>query len=618
MNLQRAVFLPLAFSSLLAACGDGDGPSGPETILGSIRGSVRVESSPTGGITVQLVGSASRSAITGTDGGYQFADVPAGAYAVALANLPQDVTFAEPAMSAEIQSAGQVVTVDFDGVWVRSSRIEGSVTVSAPAGGAPGLQGTAGQSSSGLAFIEVSAVGPETAHAETDADGAYLLEGLRAGTYEVSVSGFSSLLYTFGAPAVTVSVGVGATGVADFQGVEKEIFSGFGAPFVIDGIIDDNEWGAAVEVPVGLYLPSGDRVSGSLFLMNDLTNLYFAVSYPAVPQGDEVWGVHASFNNDYDSPDIASTVLGDDALSSYTAAHIPGDPHPWFWDMYQRESGGRSLDPSQDGEGATSAAGGQVAYELSHPLNSADDAVDFSLAPGDPVGFFFFATVQSGTYTYYSGVPSPYRYLPLRTAAGPTPDILSGSGTPSAIDGVLDPTEWQGATVVPITVELPSGASVAGTLSVMNDADNLYLGVSYPWAVQGDELGGITFRFNNDADSPQIEMTASGDDALGSTTGANYPGEAHPWFWDMHQNSPQEAASDASQDGEGAASTSGGMIVHELSHPLDSADDAEDFSLLAGDLVGFYLVTATTSGGNTNFSRFPDPSRYLTLKLSGG
>jgi hypothetical protein len=60
------------------------------------------------------------------------------------------------------------------------------------------------------------------------------------------------------------------------------------------------------------------------------------------------------------------------------------------------------------------------------------------------------------------------------------------------------------------------------------------------------------------------------------------------------------------------------MIVHELAHPLDSADDAEDFSLLAGDLVGFYLVTATTSGGNTNFSRFPDPSRYLTLKLSGG
>jgi hypothetical protein len=179
---------------------------------------------------------------------------------------------------------------------------------------------------------------------------------------------------------------------------------------------------------------------------------------------------------------------------------------------------------------------------------------------------------------------------------------LTGSGTP-VVDGVISPGEWDAAGSVSFTATVAGGPSVPGTLRVMNDATNLYLGVS----VREPVLGSTAFRFDNNHDGSGIEQ---GDDNLAIGFGVSPPG-ANKLADGTYSRLPpcpagftcgfQDTELGGTTDGFGAFHVSGDEVDYEISHPLDSADNAHDFSLHAGSVVGvlFQVVTRNALGASS-------------------
>lgn len=190
----------LAFLALpLTACDDDEGTVAP--VEGSVRGTVTIEGQPAQGVTVELRGAATRSTTTNANGAYEFTAVEAGAYQVDIAGFPADAAFSATSKAAVITTAGQQVTVDFSGQFIRTS----SVVVSVTAGG------------QALAGVTVSLTGAGAASGATNASGVYTATGLRAGTYTVAISGYPSEV-TFGSASQNVTVGVGQTAQVGFVG----------------------------------------------------------------------------------------------------------------------------------------------------------------------------------------------------------------------------------------------------------------------------------------------------------------------------------------------------------------------------------------------------------------
>jgi len=169
---------------------------------------------------------------------------------------------------------------------------------------------------------------------------------------------------------------------------------------------------------------------------------------------------------------------------------------------------------------------------------------------------------------------------------------LPGSGT-ATIDGVLSPGEWDTAGSINFQVKLPDsvgGGTTPATLFVMSDADNLYLAVT----IQRPSLdsSSISIFFDNDHDG----VSKEGDDGFGLN--ANQFGNRRfgdifftflppcppPFFCGLG-----DTDFGGTNDGVGDASNDGTFSIFEQSHPLNTADDAHDFSLIMGDTVGFMV-----------------------------
>lgn len=184
----------------LAACDDDDVTVAPP-VEGTVRGTVTIEGQPAAGITVSLTGAASRTATTNASGGYEFTAVAEGGYEVGISGFASDVSFPTTSRAAVINTAGQQVTVDFSGQFIRTS----SISVSVAAGG------------SGIAGVTISLTGAGSATAQTGAAGQYTFTGLRAGQYTVAISGVPAGV-TFGSQSQTVTVGVGQNATVGFDG----------------------------------------------------------------------------------------------------------------------------------------------------------------------------------------------------------------------------------------------------------------------------------------------------------------------------------------------------------------------------------------------------------------
>ena len=173
---------------------------------------------------------------------------------------------------------------------------------------------------------------------------------------------------------------------------------------------------------------------------------------------------------------------------------------------------------------------------------------------------------------------------------------LSGYGTPT-VDGFLDMGEWVSAGTTSFSVGLPDGSTTLGTLSVMNDSVNLYFAV----CIDGvSERGSVGFDFDNNNLDGSTQVP--GDDAIVYNSESGF-------FDDVRVGTSlfgfQDIDVGGTVDGGGAFSVVGGATIYELFHPLDSADDANDFSLGAGDIVGFNLHVVMID------SSYPTASTYF-------
>lgn len=159
--------------------------------------------------------------------------------------------------------------------------------------------------------------------------------------------------------------------------------------------------------------------------------------------------------------------------------------------------------------------------------------------------------------------------------------VLSAwAGKPPKIDGNIEDEEWSTAAKIDFNI-----TNYNGTIYVMNDGGNLYLAAN----ITDDDFGTsfsdydvFMFLFDNDNDGGGPEK---GDDGLFcfSITGPPYDVFYNitepPW--------PSDAADGGTVDGYHDETSDGNYNYFECVHPLDSSDDAHDFSLKIGYTVGF-------------------------------
>lgn len=179
------------------------------------------------------------------------------------------------------------------------------------------------------------------------------------------------------------------------------------------------------------------------------------------------------------------------------------------------------------------------------------------------------------------------------------PDVVLSAEGAAVIDGAFVngqiPSEWPQPAPLGLGISLPpglGGGTTAGGLWAMNDANNLYLAV----VVQSELAGSsVAVTFDNDHDGILFEL---GDDELVvSSDGASSS------FLDNFNAcagalcSELDVTAGGASDGEGAAGWNGVLSLYEFSHPLNDADNAHDFSLAAGDTVGFGLTITLCNQG---------------------
>jgi hypothetical protein len=266
-------------------------------------------------------------------------------------------------------------------------------------------------------------------------------------------------------------------------GGQAVVRAGFGTP-TIDGVFSAGEWAGAATVSFAANLPAaegGGTTPATLYFLNDGTNLYVALK--AARARLDITALVLSFDNEHTgSLEINE---GDDALVLNLSSSLP----PVFSDNFETflppcPAGSicgpvdTSAGGTNDGGGSGSNDGSFTYAELRHPLNSSDDAHDFSLSPGDIVGFHVLVrfinvvtTPSFGDTDLPSPIIAPYQFADLQIASAELPvtiDVKPGSDVNSInlrADGttpvaILSSATFDATTVDPSTVRL-SGAAVA-------------------------------------------------------------------------------------------------------------------------------------------------------------
>lgn len=229
------------------------------------------------------------------------------------------------------------------------------------------------------------------------------------------------------------------------------VIRGFGAA-VIDANPAPGEWDSAGRYELNVNrgaAEGGGTVPATLYVMNDLTNLYAALRVTDASVGYSTFQLE--FDNDHDDSRFGE--VGDDALSLTNAG---------FGDRFYRQnpSGGfnwvrdDAYGGSQDGDGLDSDHPGFSFYEVSHRLDSSDDLHDFSLRPGMRVGFELYflhcpvyaqcasSRVQSGDVVVVSGSRVP---PDTQLSLGPKEGAMVANSSPifefAGTDDVLQPSQ---------------------------------------------------------------------------------------------------------------------------------------------------------------------------------
>ena len=170
----------------------------------SIMGTVTVENQGLVGVTVKLTGPSPSETLTDASGQYAFAGLRAGNYTIEISGFDEDdVAFSSTSSAASI-AVGESKVVTFQGTYLRTSAIMGQVTADEePQEG-----------------ITVTVQGKGEEHSTTtNATGQYSIESLRAGDYSVVITGYDTDDMSFETTSQTVTVGLGETANAPFEGI---------------------------------------------------------------------------------------------------------------------------------------------------------------------------------------------------------------------------------------------------------------------------------------------------------------------------------------------------------------------------------------------------------------
>ena len=170
----------------------------------SLMGMVTVEGEGLPGITVSITGRQDDQMVTDDNGQYTFTGLRAGNYTVEITGFDATgVAFSATSSAIEV-SAGESKVWSFDGTYVRESAIAGQVSVEG----------------NGLSDVTVSLQGMGADDTEmTDAGGQFTFPNLRAGEYQLAISGFDAREYGFSTTSATVRLEHGRTANVPFEGI---------------------------------------------------------------------------------------------------------------------------------------------------------------------------------------------------------------------------------------------------------------------------------------------------------------------------------------------------------------------------------------------------------------
>ena len=166
-------------------------------------GTVTVENTGLGGVTVVLSGMADATTATDNSGQFAFTGLRAGTYSVEISGFDsEEVGFGSVSSSATV-GVGESKIISFDGTYLRTAGIMGQVSVEGV-----GLQGvTVTMTGEGEDMTDV-----------TDAGGLYGFSKLKAGTYSIAISGYDTDDYEFATTSESLSIATGETANVPFEG----------------------------------------------------------------------------------------------------------------------------------------------------------------------------------------------------------------------------------------------------------------------------------------------------------------------------------------------------------------------------------------------------------------
>jgi len=197
-------------------------------------------------------------------------------------------------------------------------------------------------------------------------------------------------------------------------------------------------------------------------------------------------------------------------------------------------------------------------------------------------------------------------------ASGKT--INSGVGTPT-IDGVLSSGEWDNAGTLDFDANVFGGGTTPARIFVLDDGNNLYVAIRVDrTALDAFNFAGIVFD-NDHGGETSNEVGDDRFELLGGTF--------RDFFW-TGSGFDIDTSAGGNTDGSGSQGNDSTFTVYEFSHPLDSTDNTHDFSLAAGDTVGFNLsVRFGATQPNSVITLFPgnnanNPSLFGDIVISGG
>ena len=245
----------------------------------------------------------------------------------------------------------------------------------------------------------------------------------------------------------------------------------------------------------------------------------------------------------------------------------------------------------------------------------------FSVTPGEPPTL---TQISTGPFAIHAGdkVFVGTGLLQFTAVACPAAPV---------INGVLDDDTWVAALAnddqsFPFTANLSKGDAEA-TLTVYNDCDNIYIGVTVARDIE-DKVAILRVDFDNNGD----DIPESGDDAIlleGVTGDGDVVFDRFLTAACLRGGKQAECGDDDDSDGgsndvvgDWEFDATAGLSVYEIQHPLSSGDVGHDINRGFDDVVGLFVTLrqAPKAKGAQGNTQWPGFRLYLrcTIKRPGG